>query len=161
VPPGEVGELAVRGPTVMNGYHGREWPTRQPHGWRRTNDLGRREADGSITFVGTAQRMLKSGVENVYPADVEAVIGQHPAVEACALIGLPDPTWAQTVCAIVVVRDGHQVSEQEIMDFCKERMAGYKKPRTVMFTESIPTKDGFTDYEALDDRYGGGGYPGY
>jgi acyl-CoA synthetase (AMP-forming)/AMP-acid ligase II len=160
VPEGEVGELAVRGPVVMNGYLNSAPDTRPPAGWRRTGDLGRREADGSISFVGVARRMLKSGVENIYPAEVETVIRQHPAVDACAVIGVPDERWDQSVKAIVVLKPDQTASEADIIEFCRAHIASYKKPRYVAFAAELPVTGGAVDYAALDADYGGGGYPG-
>jgi acyl-CoA synthetase (AMP-forming)/AMP-acid ligase II len=160
VPTGEVGELAVRGPVVMNGYLNSPPDTRPPAGWRRTGDLGRREPDGSISFVGVARRMLKSGVENIYPAEVEAVIRQHPAVEACAVIGVPDERWAQSVKAIVVLKPGQSPAQADIIEFCRAHIASYKKPRYVTFAAGLPMTGGLIDYAALDAEHGGGGYPG-
>jgi acyl-CoA synthetase (AMP-forming)/AMP-acid ligase II len=160
VPDGDVGELAVRGPVVMNGYLGDTRPPIGPAGWRRTGDLGRRERDGSISFIGVARRMLKSGVENIYPAEVEAVIRQHPAVAACAIIGIPDERWEQSVKAIVVLEPGAACTADDITEFCRARIASYKKPREVAFTAALPMTGGAVDYAALDREYGGGGYPG-
>jgi long-chain acyl-CoA synthetase len=160
VPDGEVGELAVRGPVVMNGYLGDDRPGAAPAGWRRTGDLGRREQDGSITFIGVARRMIKSGVENIYPAEVEAVIAQHPAVAACAIIGVPDPRWEQSVKAVVVLRDGMSATASDVIGYCRTRIASYKKPREVAFAAALPMAGTAVDYAALDRAYGGGGYPG-
>lgn len=159
---GGVGEIAVRGPMVMNGYHRRPELTaaRRRGGWHHTNDLGRREADGSISFVGPLQRMIKSAAENIYPVEVEAVLRKHADVEACAVIGVPDPTWGQRVLAVVVPREGAAPSVEEIIEHCRAGLAGYKRPRLVEFAESLPVRGGATDYDALDARYGGGGYPG-
>jgi long-chain acyl-CoA synthetase len=158
---GEVGEIAVRGPVVTSGY--RETPREHGRfrgGWWRTGDLGRREPDGGVTFVGTRTRMLKSGSENIYPAEVEACLRTHPAVAECAIIGTPDPVWTQNVRAIVVVRGGRRVTEAELVEHCRAAIGSYKKPRTVLFVEALPRRDGRIDTDALDARYGGGGYPG-
>lgn len=162
VPSGDVGEIVARGPTMMIGYHDRpeETRARQAGGWHHTGDLGRREIDGSITFIGTATRMIKSGAENVYPAEVEGCILQHPAIRDCAVIGVPDPTWGQSVKAIVVLKDGENANEGEIIDHVKGRIASYKKPRFVEFALEIPRKGHAIDYDELDHIYGGGGYPG-
>jgi len=108
VPTGEIGEIVCRGPLVMNGYWNRpdETASRFRNGWHHTNDLGRRETDGSLTFVGPKTRMIKSAAENIYPVEVENCIRTHPSVANCVVIGVPDPTWSQTVTAIVVLRDG-------------------------------------------------------
>jgi acyl-CoA synthetase (AMP-forming)/AMP-acid ligase II len=159
---GETGEIVVRGPTVMNGYWNRpeENERRRRGGWHHTNDLGRRAADGTITFVGPRTRMIKSAAENIYPAEVEACIAAHPAVAECAIIGVPDPQWTQSVKAIVVLHDGASATADDIVAHCRSRIASYKKPRTVEFVEKLPRDGWAVDYDALDDRFGGGGYPG-
>jgi long-chain acyl-CoA synthetase len=162
IPPGEVGEIVTRGPTVMNGYHDRphENARRQAGRWHHTGDLGRREADGSLTFVGPAARMLKSGVENIYPAEVETCIRSHPGVVDCAVIGVPDPVWVQSVKVVVVTRPRADIGAEEIVEHCRRHIAAYKKPKVVEFTDALPRSDGRVDYEEVDRRFGGGGYPG-
>jgi acyl-CoA synthetase (AMP-forming)/AMP-acid ligase II len=162
VPVGGVGEIVTRGPTVMNGYWNRpdESAHRARDGWHHTNDLGRREVDGSITFIGPKTRMIKSAAENIYPSEVERCIAQHPAVAECAVIGVPDPKWVQSVKAIVVVRDGTTVSGDDIIEHCRAGIASYKKPREVEFVDALPRNGFAVDYDALDAAYGGGNYPG-
>lgn len=162
VPVGEVGEIVARGPTVMCGYWNRpeENARRRRGGWHHTADLGRREADGSISFIGPKTRMIKSAAENIYPAEVEQCVASHPAVADCAVIGVPDPTWVQSVKAIVVLRDGETVSEDDVVEHCRSRIASYKKPRTVEFVDALPRAGFAVDYDQLDDRFGGGNYPG-
>jgi len=163
LPPGETGEIAVRGPTVMHGYWNRPEINAQRHrgGWHRTNDLGRREADGSISFIGPKTQMIKTGVENVYPAEVEACLRQHAAVADCGVIGVPDDKWVQSVKAIVRLKPGTQASADELINLCRQHIASYKKPRFVEFADAIPRlPSGGVDYALLDKTYGGGGYPG-
>jgi long-chain acyl-CoA synthetase len=133
LPRGEAGELLVRGHTTMNNYYDRANlnARRQAGDWHHTNDLARRETDGSLTWLGSMDRLIKSGSENVYPAEVEAVIAAHPAVAACEVIGLPDPEWGQAVMAIVTMRPDARVAEDEILDHCKARLASYKRPRVI------------------------------
>jgi long-chain acyl-CoA synthetase len=160
---GEVGKIVVRGPTVMAGYHRRRELTadRQRDGWHHTNDLGRREVDGSITFVGPKTMMIKSAAENIYPAEVEGCLATHPAVLEAAVIGVPDPVWTQSVTAVVVLHAGAQASPEEIIEHCRARIASYKKPRTVQFVDALPRlPNGAVDRDTLDERFGGGGYPG-
>ncbi len=159
---GSVGEIAVRGTTVMNGYWNRAElnAERSRNGWHHTNDLGRYEADGTFSFIAPKGRMLKSAAENIYPAEVENAVRSHPAVAECAVIGVPDEKWVQAVKAIVVVNDGAQVSEAEIIEWCRSRIASYKKPRTVEFVDALPRAGFFVDYDELDRRFGGGNYPG-
>jgi long-chain acyl-CoA synthetase len=162
VPPGAVGEIAVRGTTVMNGYWNRTElnAERARNGWHHTNDLGRYEPDGTFSFIAPKGRMLKSAAENIYPAEVENAVRAHPAVTDCAVIGVPDATWVQAVKAIVVVADGSQVADTEIIEWCRSRIASYKKPRTVEFVDELPRTGFFVDYDELDRRFGGGNYPG-
>lgn len=162
LPVGEVGEIVVRGPTVMNGYHqrGAEPLARQITGWHRTNDLGRFEIDGSLSFIGPKQRMIKSGVENIYPAELESCIRKLHGVVDCAVIGVPDPKWIQTVKAIVVRGTGAAIVAEDVIAHCREHLASYKKPATVEFVEAIPKLGFGNDYEKLDAEYGGGNYPG-
>jgi acyl-CoA synthetase (AMP-forming)/AMP-acid ligase II len=162
VEPGSVGEIAVRGTTVMNGYWNRAElnAERSRNGWHHTNDLGRYETDGTFSFIAPKGRMLKSAAENIYPAEVENAVRSHPAVADCAVIGIPDEKWVQAVKAIVVVRDGEQVADAEIIDWCRSRIASYKKPRTVEFIDALPRAGFFVDYDELDRRFGGGNYPG-
>lgn len=159
---GETGEITCRGPLVMNGYWNRPQETarRFRNGWHHTNDLGRREADGSLTFVGPKTRLIKSAAENIYPAEVESAIRSHADVADCAVIGVPDRQWTQSVTAIVVVREGATVTVDDLVAHCRDRIASYKKPRRVEFVDAIPRAGFAVDYEALDVRFGGGGYPG-
>jgi long-chain acyl-CoA synthetase len=163
VPDGETGEICARGPQVMVGYRNRDDENlrRQAGEYHHTNDLGRREADGSIAFVGPKGRLVKSAAENIYPAEVEAALNAHDAVRESAVIGVPDPTWGQSVRAIVVLHDGSDASEDELVDFVKGRIASYKKPKSIVFrTEPLPRNGWPIDYDELDEAYGGGGYPG-
>jgi long-chain acyl-CoA synthetase len=162
VPVGEVGEIVARGATVMNGYWNRPElnAERQRNDWHHTNDLGQREEDGSISFIGPKTRMIKSAAENIYPAEVEGTIKSHPAVQDCGVIGVPDKKWVQSVKAIVVVADGQSVDAEEIIEHCRARIASYKKPRYVEFASELPRQGFALDYDALDERYGGGNYPG-
>jgi acyl-CoA synthetase (AMP-forming)/AMP-acid ligase II len=161
--PGEVGEIVCRGAVVMLGYHNRPElnVARQRSEWHHTNDLGRREVDGSITFIGPKTTMIKSAAENIYPAEVEACIATHPAVQEVCVIGVPDAKWTQSVKAVVVVKADQAVSADEIIEHCRARIASYKKPRVVDFAPSLPrTAAGTIDRRAVDDAFGGGGYPG-
>jgi acyl-CoA synthetase (AMP-forming)/AMP-acid ligase II len=161
VPTGEVGEIVARGRHLMTGYFNRPElnARRQAGGWHHTGDLGRREDDGTITFIGPAMRMIKSGAENIYPAEVERCLATHPAVAECAVIGVPDPTWGQTVKAIVVAAPGAAPSVDELVDHCRAHIASYKRPRSVELVDAIPRSGFVPDYAALDERFGGGGYP--
>jgi acyl-CoA synthetase (AMP-forming)/AMP-acid ligase II len=162
VDPGEVGEIVARGPTIMCGYWNRPEENARRHrdGWHHTHDLGRREADGSLTFIGPKTRMIKSAAENIYPVEVERCVASHPAVAECAVIGVPDPRWVQSVKAIVVLRDSQTATADALVEHCRTQIAPYKKPRSIEFVDALP-RDGFVvDYDALDASFGGGNYPG-
>jgi acyl-CoA synthetase (AMP-forming)/AMP-acid ligase II len=162
VAPGQVGEICVRGSVVMTGYVGHQPTTLRRHRsvWHRTNDLGRRELDGSITFVGVRQRMLKSGSENIYPAEVEAGVKALAGVAECVVIGYQDPVWDQSVLAVVVATPGTELTQEAVIEHCRGCMASYKKPRRVLFVDAIPRKDGGYDFDEIHLQFGGGGYPG-
>ncbi len=162
LPPGESGEIEVRGIQVMSGYYQRddENERRNHNGWHRTRDLGKRLDDGSVAFVGPKTTMIKSGVENIYPAEVEACIAQHSAVAQACVIGVPDPKWEQNVKALVVLKPGENLSAEALIEHCRQNMASYKKPKIVEFVTELPrAPDGQLDRKKADAMFGGGGYP--
>ena len=129
-------------------------------GWWHTTDLGRRETDGTITFFGTMTRMIKSGAENIFPAEVENCLEAHPAVREAAVIGVPSERFLQDVKAVVVLKGTAPVTAAELIEHCRRNIASYKKPKTVEFFDALPRVGGGKDYAALDEKFGGGGYPG-
>jgi long-chain acyl-CoA synthetase len=160
---GEPGEICVKGDLVHLGYWNRPDinAERFKYGYWHTTDVGQREADGSITFLGTSTRMIKSAAENIFPAEVELALESHPAVEEAAIIGIPNERWAQEVKGVVVLKAGASASPEDIIEFCRTMIASYKKPKTVEFLDALPrTASGGKDYGALDELFGGGGYPG-
>jgi long-chain acyl-CoA synthetase len=162
-PVGEAGEICLRGDTVHLGYWNRPEinEERFRFGWWHTTDLGRREPDGTISFLGTMTRMLKSGAENIFPAEVENCLQSHPAVKEAAVIGVPNERFLQDVKAVVVRNGTATVTAQELIEHCKRNIASYKKPNTVEFLDVLPRDAaGRKDYAALDEKFGGGGYPG-
>ena len=162
VPAGEVGEIAVRGPHVNLGYWNRPEvnEARWRGGWWHTGDLGFIDEDGILVFVGPKGRLVKSGAENIFPAEVERVLESHPLIREAAVIGQPDPNWGQNVVAVIVATG--ELTEAEVIDHCRARLASYKKPKVVIFRgEPLPRGAiGAKGYAALDAEYGGGGYPG-
>jgi acyl-CoA synthetase (AMP-forming)/AMP-acid ligase II len=160
---GQVGEICMRGNVVMSGYVGHAPTVARQHRaiWHRTNDLGRRETDGSITFVGPKGRMLKSGSENIYPVEVEATIAKLAGVVECAVIGYVDDVWDQSVLAIVVAEPASGLTDVAVISHCKDTMASYKKPRQVRFVDALPrTAAGRIDFDQINVTFEGGGYPG-
>jgi acyl-CoA synthetase (AMP-forming)/AMP-acid ligase II len=140
VPAGEVGTIAVRGPQMMREY----WrdPTATAavlvDGWLVTGDLGRVDAAGFLTLVDRSDDVIISGGFNVYPREVEVVLEAHPAVAEAAVVGIPHPRWGRGVAAWVVCRPGAAAGEQDLIDFCRARLAGYKKPLRVTFVDALP-----------------------
>jgi malonyl-CoA/methylmalonyl-CoA synthetase len=137
----QVGELQIRGPNVFKGYWQQPEKTAEAFtadGWFRTGDLGLREPDGYYTLYGRAKDLIITGGLNVYPPEVERVIAGHPAVAACAVIGCPDPDWGEKVTAVVVPKGGQEVSSENLIDFCRERLAPYKSPRAVVIRDELP-----------------------
>jgi acyl-CoA synthetase (AMP-forming)/AMP-acid ligase II len=140
LPPGEVGELICRGPNVMQGYHRNPLATAKSlkNGWLYTGDLARMDEEGFCYIVDRKKEMIVSGGENIYPREIEEILMRHPAVADVAVIGIPHPTWGETVKAIIALREGHCIDEQEVIDFCKNNLASYKKPTAVSFVPAIP-----------------------
>jgi long-chain acyl-CoA synthetase len=159
----EAGEIVVRGPSVHLGYWNRPEQNqyRFRHGWWHTGDLGKRAADGIVTFIGPKGRLIKCGAENVYASEVERCLSSHAAVLEVAVIGIPDEIWVQAIKAIVVLKDEVDVSESDLLNHCRAHLASYKKPRSfVLQTEPLPRQGAAVDYRAIDERHGGGNYPG-
>jgi len=138
---GEIGDVQLRGPNIFKGY----W--RQPDktsasfsadGWFKTGDLGFREKDGYITLCGRSKDLIISGGLNIYPPEVERVLAEHPAVNACAVIGCPDKEWGEKVTAVVVLNQGASVTDEELIRFCRERLAPYKSPKSIFFRNDLP-----------------------
>jgi acyl-CoA synthetase (AMP-forming)/AMP-acid ligase II len=140
LPPGEMGEIAVRGEVVMKGYWRNPEATAETMrgGWLHTGDLGIMDERGYVYILDRAKDMIISGGENIYSREIEDVIIKHPAVYEVAVIGVPDEKWGEAVKAIVSLREGKKATEEEIINFCKEHLASYKKPKSVEFIDAIP-----------------------
>jgi long-chain acyl-CoA synthetase len=139
-PRGTVGEIAVRGPNVMAGYWKKPDETAQAvrDGWLHTGDGAYMDAQGYLYIVDRIKDMIVSGGENVYSAEVENVIVRHPAVAACAVIGIPHDIWGEAVHAVIVRKPGATLAEEEVRDHCRQAIAGYKCPKTVEFRDRLP-----------------------
>ncbi len=140
VPRGEVGEIWLRGPNVFAGYWNRPEATAEvfADGWFRTGDLASQDEEGLTYVVGRSKEMFKSGGLNVYPAEIEAVLSQHPAVREVCVIGVPDPKWNEVGRAIVALKPGMEVSEQELISWCDGKLARYKIPKSVVCIDALP-----------------------
>ena len=138
--PEGIGEIAIKGHNVMKGYYGRPEATEEVirDGWFRTGDLARKDADGWYYIVDRAKEMIIRGGFNVYPREIEEVLLTHPEVSLCAVIGVPHPSHGEEVKAVVIRTPGSTLTEEELVAWAKEQMAGYKYPRVVQFVDSLP-----------------------
>jgi acyl-CoA synthetase (AMP-forming)/AMP-acid ligase II len=140
LPAGEVGQIAVRGPQMMREY----WQDPEATaavlrgGWLRSGDLGRLDDAGFLTLVDRSDDVIISGGFNVYPREVELVLEEHPAVAEVGIAAVPHPRWGQGVGAWVVLRPQARATAEELIDFCRDRLAGYKKPVEVRFVPELP-----------------------
>jgi acyl-CoA synthetase (AMP-forming)/AMP-acid ligase II len=155
---GEVGELYSRTPYAFDGYWNQ--PEKTANACRgpycSVGDMARRDEDGYLYLVDRKSNMIISGGENVYPSEVENLLASHPAVQDVAVIGIPDKTWGEAVCAVVVLRDKRQISESELLDWCRPRIAGHKRPRSIAIIEAdeMPrTATGKIQHRVLRTRY--------
>jgi fatty-acyl-CoA synthase len=140
VPVGVVGEAVYRGPTLMKEYYKNPAATKEAmrSGWFHGGDLVRQDAEGYIYVVDRKKDMIISGGENIYPAEIEEVLYGHTKILECAVIGVHDDKWGESVKAVVVCKPEEQLTEQEVIEYCKMHLASYKKPRSVDFVDSLP-----------------------
>ena len=140
VPDGELGEIVLRGENILKGYFKNEAATATAfrNGWFHTGDIGYRDADGFYFIVDRKSDMIIRGGENIYPREIDEVLYQHPQIAAAAVIGIPDELYGEDVAAVVVLKPEAKVSAQEVIEFCKARLADYKCPKTVRFVDEIP-----------------------
>ncbi len=140
LPPGETGEICVRGDLVMKGYYKAPDKTAESivEGWLHTGDIGHLDAEGYLHITDRKKDMIISGGFNVYPSEVEQVLWGHPAVQDCAVIGVPDEQWGEAVKAVVELNAGMQVDADELIALCKEKLGSVKAPKSVEFVDSLP-----------------------
>ena len=143
LPPGQVGELTIKGPNVMKGYYKNEEETARviKDGWLYSGDIGYMDEDGDIFIVDRKKDLIIRGGFNVYPTEVEDVLCNHPAIDDAGVIGVPDRDYGEQVCAFVVLKEGAEASKKEIQSFCREKLARYKVPRYIEFCDSLPKND--------------------
>jgi long-chain acyl-CoA synthetase len=159
VPTGQAGEIILRGPMVFRGY----WNLPDDNSytfrndWHHTGDLGRFDEEGYLWFAGRKpeKELIKPGGENVYPAEVENAVLQHPAIEKCVVIGVPDPKWKEGIKAVCQIKTGMTVTGKELVTFVASKIARYKKPQYVEFVSEIPLQsDGIADRAKVKELYG-------
>lgn len=158
VPVGHVGEVIARGPNIMQGYWKRPEVNREVlrGGWMHTGDLGAFDEEGFLYILDRKKDMIKTGSENVYSPEVESVLCAHPAVLEASVIGVPHATWGETIRAVVVTRPGESLTEQQIIDWCRERLTHFKCPTSAVFTGALPKGGtGKVQKNVLRERFGG------
>ncbi|MGB9880043.1 MAG: AMP-binding protein, partial [Anaerolineae bacterium] len=140
LPPGEIGELIVRGPQVMKGYWNMPEETALVlrNGWLYTGDIAKMDEEGYFQIVDRKKDMIIAGGFNIYPRDVEEVLYQHPKVKEAVVAGIPDPYRGETVKAYIVLKEGETATAEEIIEFCRANMAKYKVPTAVEFRTELP-----------------------
>ncbi|KJS18281.1 MAG: O-succinylbenzoate--CoA ligase [Peptococcaceae bacterium BRH_c4b] len=140
MPPGEIGEIIVRGPNVMKGYFNREEETRwiMRNGWFHTGDLAYKDSDGYLFIVDRIKDLIIRGGLNIYPREVEEVLYTHPKVFEVAVVGVPDAVMGEEVLAFILLRNGDAVDPEELKEFCRDKLARYKIPRYIRFVENLP-----------------------
>ena len=156
VPQGEVGEICVRSPLVMAGYLNKPEETAKAlrHGWLYTGDLARQDADGYLYIVDRSKDMVISGGFNVYPREVEDVLALHPAVSSAAVVGVPDPKWGEQVRAMVVLKQGHSATAEELIALVREHKGAVCAPKQIRFVDQLPvTTIGKLDKKAVRARF--------
>lgn len=153
-----IGEIYAKGPGIMKGYWGADKKSAQvitEDGWLKTGDKGWKDEDGYIYLAGRSDDMIIRGGENISPEEVEDVLHCHPKIDEAAVIGIPDPDWGQVPRAVVVVKNKEEASEEEIMTYCRSRLAGFKRPRSVLFIDSLPRNPmGKVLKKELREKYG-------
>jgi len=156
LPPGEVGEIIVRGEQTLKGYFRNEEGTAKAYegGWFHSGDMAKRDEEGFFYIVDRMKDMILTGSENVYSREVEEVLYTHPAVSEAAVIGLPDPKWGENVAAVIVLKQGQTANEADIIGAVKDRLASYKKPKKVFFVDELPkTVSGKIIKRELRDKF--------
>lgn len=140
VPVNEVGEICIKSPVVCMGYWNRPDANAETFidGWCRTGDLGKVDAEGFLTVAGRKKDMIRSGGENIYASEIENVLMRHPCIADVAVIGIPDPKYIEAVCAVIIPKDQNWQDEEAVINYCKQHLAGYKKPKAVHFVDHIP-----------------------
>ena len=140
LPAGEIGNIVTRSDLVMKGYWRNQEATAATvrNGWLDTGDMGYMDENGYVFIMDRSKDMIISGGENIYPREIEEVLIKHPAVREVSVIGVPDPKWGEAIKAVVALVPGESATEEELINFCKDNIAGYKKPKSVDFIEALP-----------------------
>jgi acyl-CoA synthetase (AMP-forming)/AMP-acid ligase II len=140
VPIGKMGEVIAKGDNVMKGYWNLGSLTKETlhNGWYHTGDIGRLDEDKYLYIMDRKKDMIISGGENIYPQEIEVVLFKHPDVAEACVIGIPDEAWGEAIKALVVKKAGSAITEDELLEYCKQNLASFKKPRSIDFVDCLP-----------------------
>ena len=145
LPPGQEGEIMIKGRNVMKGYYKNPEATAEaltPDGWFHSGDLGIVDDDGVVTITGRIKELIIRGGENIQPREIDEVLYSHPTIQDAATVGIPDPFWGEEVKSFVVLNSREKCSEQELLEYCNERLAAFKCPKSISFIEEMPKSPG-------------------
>ncbi|MBV1871503.1 MAG: AMP-binding protein, partial [Gammaproteobacteria bacterium] len=137
---GEIGEIIYRSPTIMKGYYKEEDKTSEviKDGWFYSGDLGWIDDEGDVRVAERKNECISTGGEKIFPGEIEDILAEHDKIQDICVIGVPDETWGNSVRAVIRLNEGDTATKEEIIDWCRGKMAGYKKPRTVLFVDEFP-----------------------
>ena len=140
LPPGQLGEIVIKGPAVMKGYWNKPVETAAAirNGWLHTGDIGYADEEGYLYLTDRKKDLIIRGGENIYPKEIENVLHMHPQVLEAGVIGVPDPVYGEVVKAFIVLKTAGSVCEEDLMGFCKEKLPTYKRPKTIQFMDELP-----------------------
>lgn len=154
----EVGEILIKGPVVSKGYWNKPEETNATfvNGWCKTGDLGMFDTDGFLIISGRKKDMIRSGGENVYPAELEDLLMRHEGIKDVAVIGFPDPKYIESICAVIVKNEDAAITKEDVINYCKDHLANFKKPKEVTFVDELPrTPSGKIQKYILRDKFSG------
>jgi long-chain acyl-CoA synthetase len=140
LPPGQTGEIVIKGPCVMKGYWNKPVETAEVlrNGWLHTGDIGYADEDGYLYITDRKKDLIIRGGENIYPKEIENILHEHPQVMEAGVIGIPDPVYGESIKAFIVLKTAGAASKEDLFNFCKENLPTYKRPKSIQLMDSLP-----------------------